>query len=103
MRIGPKIIEDAGIPPQQSANMDQNLNTDAEPLTKTLCSHLAKVQFGDLSTTARKEARRGVLDWIGCALAGNGHMADRMRSYRRRRKCGLRYIQVQVGPPNWMV
>src|SRR4029078_2247538 len=55
------------------AGMDQNLKTDAVTLTKTLCGHLAAVQFGDLSTAAKREARRGVLDWIGCALAGSSH------------------------------
>src|SRR5436190_2547538 len=53
--------------------MDQNLKTDAVTLTKTLCSHLAAAQFGNLSAAAKREARRGVLDWIGCALAGSGH------------------------------
>jgi hypothetical protein len=53
--------------------MDQNLNIEAETLTKTLCGHLAAAQFGDLSAAAKHEARRGVLDWIGCALAGSGH------------------------------
>jgi 2-methylcitrate dehydratase PrpD len=53
--------------------MDQNLKTDAQTLTKTLCGHLAAAQFGDLSVAAQREARRGVLDWIGCALAGSGH------------------------------
>jgi 2-methylcitrate dehydratase PrpD len=53
--------------------MDQNLKTDAETLTKALCGHLAAVRFGDLSPAAVKAARRGVLDWIGCALAGSGH------------------------------
>jgi 2-methylcitrate dehydratase PrpD len=53
--------------------MDQNLDTDAETLTKTLCGYLAAAQFGDLSAAAKHEARRGVLDWIGCALAGSGH------------------------------
>jgi 2-methylcitrate dehydratase PrpD len=53
--------------------MDQNLNTDAVTLTKTLCAHLAGTQLGDLSAAARREARRGLLDWIGCALAGSGH------------------------------
>ncbi len=53
--------------------MDQNLETDAETLTKTLCGHLAAARFRDLSAAARREARRGVLDWIGCALAGSGH------------------------------
>jgi 2-methylcitrate dehydratase PrpD len=53
--------------------MDQNLNTEAETLTKTLCGYLAAAEFGDLSAAAKNEARRGVLDWIGCALAGSGH------------------------------
>ncbi len=53
--------------------MDQNLKTDAETLTKTLCGSLAAAQFGDLSAAAVGQARRGVLDWIGCALAGSGH------------------------------
>jgi 2-methylcitrate dehydratase PrpD len=53
--------------------MDQNLKTDAETLTKTLCGHLAATRFADLSAAAINQARRGVLDWIGCALAGSGH------------------------------
>ncbi|MFL5087609.1 MAG: MmgE/PrpD family protein [Xanthobacteraceae bacterium] len=53
--------------------MEQNLKTDAVTLTKTLCSHLAAAQFGDLPAAAKREVRRGVLDWIGCALAGSGH------------------------------
>jgi 2-methylcitrate dehydratase PrpD len=53
--------------------MDQNLSPDAVTLTKTLCTHLANARFDDLSPAARNEARRGVLDWIGCALAGSGH------------------------------
>jgi 2-methylcitrate dehydratase PrpD len=53
--------------------MDQNLNTDAVTLTKTLCGHLAGARFSDLTPAAVNEARRGVLDWIGCALAGSGH------------------------------
>src|ERR1700728_4837732 len=53
--------------------MDQNLNTEVETLTKTLCGYLAAAQFGDLSAAAKHEARRGVLDWIGCALAGSAH------------------------------
>jgi 2-methylcitrate dehydratase PrpD len=53
--------------------MDQNLSPDAVTLTKTLCTRLAAARFGDLSAAARHQARRGVLDWIGCALAGSGH------------------------------
>src|SRR3977135_1773341 len=53
--------------------MDQNLATDAETLTKTLCAHLAAPRPDDLSAAAVHAARRGVLDWIGCALAGSPH------------------------------
>ena len=53
--------------------MEQNLSTDAVTLTKTLCAHLADARPGDLSDAARQAARRGVLDWIGCALAGSAH------------------------------
>jgi 2-methylcitrate dehydratase PrpD len=53
--------------------MDQDLSTQAVTATKTLCTHLAAARFGDLTEAARREARRGVLDWIGCALAGSGH------------------------------
>jgi 2-methylcitrate dehydratase PrpD len=53
--------------------MDQNLSRDAVTLTKTLAAHLAAARFGDLSEAARHAARRGVLDWIGCALAACRH------------------------------
>jgi 2-methylcitrate dehydratase PrpD len=53
--------------------MDQNLKTETPTLTKTLCGHLAAAQFADLSPAAIHAARRGVLDWIGCALAGSSH------------------------------
>src|SRR5262249_44833596 len=53
--------------------MDQNLNAEAVTLTKTFCAGLAATRLGDLSVAALRAARRGVLDWIGCALAGSGH------------------------------
>ena len=53
--------------------MDQNLSPDAVTLTKTLCARLAAARFGDLTPGAVQQARRGVLDWIGCALAGSAH------------------------------
>src|SRR5260370_42195939 len=53
--------------------MDQDVDVAAVTSTKTLCRHLAAAQFGDLSPAAVHEARRGVLDWLGCALAGSGH------------------------------
>jgi 2-methylcitrate dehydratase PrpD len=56
-----------------AAIMDQNLSPSAVTLTKTLCTRLAAARFSDLTPRAAHEARRGVLDWIGCALAGSSH------------------------------
>jgi 2-methylcitrate dehydratase PrpD len=53
--------------------MDQNLSRDAVTLTKTLAAHLAAARFDDLTEAARHAARRGVLDWLGCALAACRH------------------------------
>ncbi len=53
--------------------MDQSLDRNAVTLTKTLCGHLAAAQYTDLTPRAVSEARRGVLDWLGCALAGSAH------------------------------
>jgi 2-methylcitrate dehydratase PrpD len=53
--------------------MEQNLDANAVTLTKTLCRHLAAARFADLSPEAIRQARRGVLDWIGCALAAAAH------------------------------
>jgi 2-methylcitrate dehydratase PrpD len=53
--------------------MDQSLDTNAVTLTKTLCGHLADAQYNDLSAKAVNETKRGVLDWLGCALAGSNH------------------------------
>jgi len=53
--------------------MDQNLSRDAVTLTKTLAAHLAAARYSDLSPGAQHAARRGVLDWLGCALAACRH------------------------------
>jgi 2-methylcitrate dehydratase PrpD len=42
-------------------------------LTSDLCTFLADLEFDDLPSNAVHEARRGVLDYMGCALAGSGH------------------------------
>jgi 2-methylcitrate dehydratase PrpD len=55
--------------------MQQSLSTEASTLTKTLCAYLAAAQYDDLSAKAVSEARRGMLDWIGCALAGSSDPA----------------------------
>jgi 2-methylcitrate dehydratase PrpD len=52
-----------------------NPDPAAAALTKTLCVHLAAARHCDLSAAAEREARRGLLDWVGCALAGSRHAA----------------------------
>jgi 2-methylcitrate dehydratase PrpD len=53
--------------------MDENVSTTRITDTKRFCTHLAGTTYGDLSERARQECRRGVLDWLGCALAGSVH------------------------------
>jgi 2-methylcitrate dehydratase PrpD len=42
-------------------------------VTRDLAAFLARFRFEDLPESAVHEARRGVIDWIGCALAGSKH------------------------------
>lgn len=42
-------------------------------VTKALGRFLAELTFEQLPDQVVHEARRGVLDWLGCALAGSGH------------------------------
>ena len=42
-------------------------------ITRDLCAFLARFTIDEMPAAAVHAARRGVLDWIGCALAGSGH------------------------------
>ena len=42
-------------------------------VTRDFCAFAAKLDFADLPEAVVAEARRGVLDWIGCAVAGSRH------------------------------
>ena len=53
--------------------MEQSLDTRAVTLTKTFCNHLAATTYEDLTPAAVRECKRGILDWLGCALAGSPH------------------------------
>ncbi len=44
-----------------------------ESASASLCNYLAARRFDDFPPEVRRAARRGVLDWIGCALAGSDH------------------------------
>ncbi len=42
-------------------------------VTREFCARMASVRAGDLPSKAVHEGKRGVLDWLGCALAGSRH------------------------------
>ena len=42
-------------------------------ITKDLCAFIANSAFDDLPADAVQAGKRGLLDWIGCALAGSPH------------------------------
>lgn len=42
-------------------------------VTRDFCAFAAGLSFADLPAAVVAEARRGVLDWIGCAVAGSRH------------------------------
>lgn len=54
-----------------------NVDYGAAPLglglTRRLAAFFTDMDYADLPKEARKAARRGVLDWMGCALAGSPH------------------------------
>ena len=53
--------------------MNLQVQESVRSASRTLCGHLARAKYDDLSSKAVHEARRGVLDWLGCALAGSRH------------------------------
>lgn len=42
-------------------------------ITRDLAAFIARFRYEDLPQAAIHEARRSVLDWLGCVLAGSGH------------------------------
>src|SRR5262245_37340736 len=58
---------------QVATKADYNHASTGLDTTKVFGDFLARFRFEDLSERAVHEARRGLLDWIGCALAGSGH------------------------------
>jgi 2-methylcitrate dehydratase PrpD len=58
---------------QVATKADYNLASPGLDTTKQFGAFLARFRFEDLSERAVHEARRGLIDWIGCALAGSTH------------------------------
>src|SRR5262245_39917040 len=44
-----------------------------QDITRNFAKFLSAMRFEDLSPAAVHEAKRAVLDWTGCALAGSTH------------------------------
>ncbi|MGH6783053.1 MAG: MmgE/PrpD family protein [Sphingomicrobium sp.] len=58
---------------KKAAKQEYGLSPVGLNVTRDLCAFLAGFRFEDLPEAAVHQARRGVLDWIGCALAGSRH------------------------------
>lgn len=50
-----------------------NNQAHAGGVSSALCAYLAACRFEDLPAEVIRSAQRGILDWIGCALAGSDH------------------------------
>lgn len=57
--------------PPANAKIEYGLAPVGLNVTKDFCTFLATFRFDDLPEAAVHQARRGVMDWIGCALAGS--------------------------------
>lgn len=62
---------------QVATKADDNLASPGLNTTKVSGDFLARFRSEDLSERAVHEARRDLIDWIGCALAGSGHSTIR--------------------------
>lgn len=58
---------------QVATGADYNLASPGSNVTRRFGEFLARFDYSDLPERAVHEARRGLIDWIGCALAGSGH------------------------------
>jgi 2-methylcitrate dehydratase PrpD len=55
----------------KTGTMNKEAEQQPAHLTQDLCGYLAALRFGDMPARAVHEGRRGVLDWLGCVLAGS--------------------------------
>ncbi len=54
--------------------MGMHIKEDGSPAyTEDFAAYIANVQFSDLPSSAVHAAKRGILDWLGCALIGGMH------------------------------
>jgi 2-methylcitrate dehydratase PrpD len=58
---------------QRATKADYNVAALDLNVTRDLGAFLARFRFEDLPERAVHEARRGLIDWVGCALAGSRH------------------------------
>lgn len=67
------------MPNAKRADLDYGVAPLRLDVSKDFAAFAAGLRFADLPGPAVAEARRGILDWIGCALAGSRHATiDRM-------------------------
>jgi 2-methylcitrate dehydratase PrpD len=62
-------------PVEQAVQGEPNIPPAAAPtdVTRTLARYVLAIRHGDLPDVVRKEARRTLLNWVGCAIGGSTH------------------------------
>src|SRR5213593_1701247 len=53
----------------------QNTTPSTTGVTRTLARYVASTKFADLPPAVCKEARRTLLNWVGCTVGGSHHEA----------------------------
>ena len=61
---------DAGEAAGQAANDRFQIGTD---VTRSLAGYVVSAKYADIPAPVRKEARRTLLNWVGCAVGGSRH------------------------------
>ena len=57
----------------RKADLDYGVAPLHLDVSRDFCAFAASVSYADLPAAVVAEARRGILDWVGCALAGSRH------------------------------
>lgn len=63
----------AGLAPQVAPQLKAATEAPAKDVTRTLASYIVSAKYEDLPETVRREGRRTLLNWAGCAIGGSRH------------------------------
>src|SRR5512145_1298110 len=67
--VAPTVAATPAVQGQSSAPPDAT----SSDVTRTLARYVLSVRYDDLPDPVRKEARRTLLNWVGCTVGGSRH------------------------------